>query len=114
MIKEPIFELQAELCKAIANPRRLELINALRGGEKRVNELVAIVGIPKANVSQHLSFLRHKGLVEARKEGVSIYYSLADPRILEACSIMKEVLVGQMKRSSKLFKKVSGRAFFYR
>ncbi|MGD8351845.1 MAG: metalloregulator ArsR/SmtB family transcription factor, partial [Nitrospirota bacterium] len=103
-----------ELCKAIANPRRLELINALREGEKRVNELVAIVGIPKANVSQHLSFLRHKGLVEARKEGVSIYYSLADPRILEACSIMKEVLVGQMKRSSKLFKKVSGRAFFYR
>jgi ArsR family transcriptional regulator len=109
---EDIFELQAELCKTIANPRRLEILNALRDGEKRVGDLVAILGVAKANVSQHLAFMRHKGIVRTRKEGVYIYYSLANPRILKACSIMKEVLREQMRNKGRLFKGATKRELF--
>jgi ArsR family transcriptional regulator len=100
---ERIFELQAELCKTIANPRRLEILSALKGGEKRVNDLVAIIGIPKANVSQHLAFMRRSGIVVTRKEGTYIFYSLASPKILKACAIMREVLAEQMAKNGMLF-----------
>jgi ArsR family transcriptional regulator len=100
---ERIFELQAELCKTIANPRRLEILSALKDGEKRVNDLVAIIGIPKANVSQHLAFMRRSGIVVTRKEGTYIFYSLASPKILKACAIMREVLAEQMAKNGMLF-----------
>ena len=102
---ETIFELQAELCKTMANPRRLEILSALKDGEKRVKDLVGIIGIPKANVSQHLAFMRHKGIVKTRKEGVYIFYSLTSRKILEACSIMKEVLAEQIRESGRLYSK---------
>ena len=101
---ETIFELQAELCKTMANPRRLEILSALKDGEKRVTDLVAIIGISKANVSQHLAFMRHKGIVETRKEGVYIFYSLTSSKIIKACSIMREVLIEQMERSEKILR----------
>lgn len=109
---ENIFELQAELCKTIANPKRLEILNALRDGEKRVGDLVFILGVAKANVSQHLAFMRHKGIVKTRKEGVYIYYSLASSKILKACSIMKEVLKEQMRNKGRLLKGATERELF--
>jgi ArsR family transcriptional regulator len=99
-----IFELQAELCKTIANPKRLEILSALKDGEKRVADLVETIGIPKANVSQHLAYMRHSGIVKTRKEGTFIYYSLTSPKILKACSIMREVLNEQMKIKARIFR----------
>jgi len=101
---ETIFELQAELCKTLANPKRLEILSALKDGEKRVTDLVAIIGISKANVSQHLAFMRHKGIVMTRKEGVYIFYSLTSQKIIKACSIMREVLTEQMERNGKILR----------
>jgi len=111
--EDAMFELQAGLCKAMANPKRLEILSALRAGERKVNDLVAILGVPKANVSQHLAFMRHKGIVKARKEGASIYYSLASPRILKACSIIKDVLREQMRKRGRLFREAEKSGFFY-
>ena len=101
---ETIFELQAELCKTMANPRRLEILSALKDGEKRVTDLVAIIGISKANVSQHLAFMRHKGIVMTRKEGVYIFYSLTSQKIIKACSIMREMLIEQMEENEKILR----------
>ncbi|MBI4823506.1 MAG: winged helix-turn-helix transcriptional regulator [Nitrospirae bacterium] len=97
-----LFELQAEVCKTLASPKRLEIIDVLKSGEKTVTSLVQILGIPKANISQHLSLMKHKGILRSRREGVNIYYSIANPKVVKACLLMKEVLTEQMKERSKL------------
>ncbi len=97
-----IFEIQAEICKTIASSKRLEIINALKSGEKSVTELVEILGVPKANVSQHLAMMRHKGILKTRRDGVNIYYSIAHPKVIEACSLMREVMADMMRERKKI------------
>jgi len=100
--KRNIFEMQAEVCKTIANPKRLEIIHALKDGEKTVSELVEMLGVPKANVSQHLSVMRTKGVLVNRRDGVNIYYSISNRKVIEACTLMKDVLTEQMRERSKI------------
>jgi ArsR family transcriptional regulator len=103
-----LFDLQAEVCKTLASPKRLEIINALKNGEKTVGELVEILGVPKANVSQHLAVMRHKGILNSRRDGVNIYYRIANPKVVEACGLMREVLTEQMQEKSRLIDITSG------
>jgi len=97
-----LFELQAEVCKTLASPKRLEILNALKDGEKTVSELVEILGVPKANVSQHLAVMRHKGILRSHRNGVNIFYTLASAKVIQACLLMREVLTEQMKERSRL------------
>lgn len=97
-----LYELQSEVCKTLASPKRIEILNALKDGEKTVSELVEILGVPKANVSQHLAVMRHKGILKSRREGINMYYSVSNRKVIEACILMKEVLVEQMKEKGKL------------
>jgi ArsR family transcriptional regulator, virulence genes transcriptional regulator len=90
-----IFEMQAEICKTLTNPKRIEILNALKNEEKTVTELVDALGASKANVSQHLAVMRHKGILATRREGVNIYYRVANPKVIDACTLMKEVLFEQ-------------------
>jgi DNA-binding transcriptional ArsR family regulator len=99
-----LFERQAEVCKTLASPKRLEIINCLKDGEKTVSELVDMLGVPKANVSQHLAVMRHKGVLKARRDGVNIYYSLVNQKVVRACALMREVLTEQVIESSELLK----------
>jgi ArsR family transcriptional regulator len=102
-----LFELQAEVCKTLASPKRLEIINTLKTGERTVTDLVNILGVSKANVSQHLALMRHKGILSSRREGVNIYYRVANPKVIEACTLMRDVLTEQMKEKSKFIDMVS-------
>lgn len=97
-----LFELQSEVCKTLASSKRIEIISALKDGEKSVGELVAILGVPKANVSQHLAVMRHKGILKSRREGTNIYYSVSNAKVVQACALMKDVLMEQMKEKGKL------------
>ena len=87
-----IFQLHAELCKTLANPIRLEILSLLRDGKKSVNELAALAGVRQATVSQHLAVLRQRGVVSARREGINVYYDVANPKVTKACDIIREVL----------------------
>jgi len=102
MRNKTIFDMQAEVCKTIANPKRLEIIHCLKEGEKTVSELVDILGVPKANVSQHLAVMRTKGVLVNRRDGVNIYYSISNPKVVQACTLMKDVLTEQMRERSRL------------
>lgn len=102
--KKSIFELQAEICKTLASPKRLEILHVLKNGEKTVTDLVEALGVPKANVSQHLAVMRHKGVLKSRREGVNIYYCLSNDKVMQACMLMREVLTEQMKEKSNLLK----------
>ena len=97
-----IYELHASICRTLAHPTRLEILNLLRQGERSVSELAEHIGSSLANISQHLAVLRDKGVVVSRREGVSIYYQVSNPKIIQACSLMREVLFEQLARSGEL------------
>ena len=81
-------ELIAARFKVLAEPMRLRILNALRDGEKSVTELVEELGTGQANVSKHLGLLHRHRMVARRKEGLNVYYRIADPSILELCELV--------------------------
>lgn len=87
-----LFVLIADRFKALGEPARLRLLNALRHGEKTVTELVAETGFGQANVSKHLHVLYSAGLVVRRRVGPFACYAIADDRIYALCDIMCDQL----------------------
>jgi DNA-binding transcriptional ArsR family regulator len=92
-----IYFLHAQILRTLGQPRRLMILDHLHAGEKSVGELVELLGLPQANVSQHLAMLRSQDIVATRREGNTIYYSLVDPRIVQACDLVHEFLSNRMK-----------------
>lgn len=105
-----IYEMQAEICSALANPVRLQILDLLAGGEKNASELLEVLGVPKANLSQHLAVLKDAGIIQARKEGLYQYMSLAIPKIKDACSLVRSVLLEKIaieeKKNSELIREL--------
>jgi DNA-binding transcriptional ArsR family regulator len=92
MKKDNFFFLHSDVCKTLANPKRQEILDKLRRKEMTVNELVEEIGISQANISQHLAILRSKGIVGTRRDGVNVYYSISNPKIIKAFDLISEVL----------------------
>lgn len=88
-------ELHAQVCKGLADPKRLLILNALRDGERSVGDLQAELDLPQANVSQHLAVLRDRRLVEARRDGQRVFYSVSSPKIIQAMDLLREVMSSQ-------------------
>ena len=91
------FRLHADLCKVLTDPKRLMILQALRSGERSVGDLAEMVGISLPNASQHLSVMRHAGLVATRRDGTTVFYSLAEPRIAQACDIVHQIALERMR-----------------
>lgn len=87
-LPQEAYNKNANIYKILANSKRLEVLNILKTGETGVEELLKITGLSKANLSQHLALLRHSGLVQTRREGLNIFYTIVDPRIVEPCKIL--------------------------
>ena len=81
-------ELVAAHFRALAEPARLHIVNALRAGEQTVGDLVEVTGFGTANVSKHLQLLHAAGFVSRRKEGLYVYYGLAGDDVFRLCDIM--------------------------
>ena len=97
-----IYNLQAEISKILANPIRLAILHSLRNEEKSVNELTDILGISQSNISQHLAIMRQVGIVKTRKQATNIFYSVTNPKINQACDIVREVLIDQLNHKHEL------------
>jgi len=97
--EEELVRLQAEFCKGMAHPKRIQILRTLKNGEKNVNELAKLTGIPQANMSQHLALLRQLGLLNTRRDGTNIYYSISDHRIVEACELVRICIGERLKKS---------------
>jgi ArsR family transcriptional regulator len=80
--------MHERICKSIADPKRLLMLQALRQGELNVGELAEILSISQPNASQHIAVLRDRGMVLPRREGTTIYYRLASERIIDAIDLM--------------------------
>ena len=94
--------LVAERFKALGEPARLQILSCLRGGEMTVGELVDKTGFGQANVSKHLQLLHAMSFVRRRKDGLFVYYALADKGIFQLCDAMCGRLEQEMKRDRRL------------
>jgi ArsR family transcriptional regulator len=97
-----VWELQADICQTLANPKRLQILHLLKDQELPVGAMVQALGLPKANLSQHLGLMRQKGILAARRQGTSMYYRIATPAILKACNLMRQVLQQALSEKGRL------------
>lgn len=95
-LKQELDRLHASVCKGLADPKRLLIINALRDGEMSVSDICDQLELPQSNVSQHLGILRDKGLVASRREGQKVYYSLTSLKLVEAMDLLRELMAEQL------------------
>jgi DNA-binding transcriptional ArsR family regulator len=97
-----INELQAEIMRTLAHPRRLQIIHRLATGPVEVGRLAADLRISRPNVSQHLALMRAAGVVDAVRSGREVRYALSDPGIVAACDLMRGVLARRLDRLATL------------
>jgi len=95
--------LIAERFKALSEPARLEILLSLGGGEKTVTQIVEESGLGQANVSKHLQSLHAAGFVARRKEGLYVYYFLADASVLKLCDMVHNRLEQELNARRKAF-----------
>lgn len=101
-ITPEVLDLVALRFKVLSDSARLRILNCLRGGEMTVSELVEGTGLGQANVSKHLQLLHSNGFVDRRKEGLFVYYSLADESVFKLCDMMCGRLEAELKSRRKL------------
>ena len=103
-MEKPIryYELHADTCKTFGHPKRLMIIDALRNGELTVTEISKKTNIDKSNLSQHLHSMKEKNVVNFRRAGTNIFYSLAHPNILKAYDLISVVLRGSISESQSI------------
>ena len=89
--KDRLYGQFARIGKALASPHRLEMLELLAQGERRVDSLASEMSLSLANASQHLQALRQAALVASRKQGLFVYYRLADPTVFELCTAIRIV-----------------------
>ena len=97
-LDDRVLQYVATYFKALAEPMRLKVLNALQDGEKNVSELTEIAESTQANVSKHLSLLSNHGLVKRESRGNCVYYSIADQDIYRLC----ELVCGQIGKQMSI------------
>lgn len=89
--KDRLYAQFARIGKAVGSPHRIEMLELLAQSERTVDSLATEIGLSLANASQHLQALRQAALVDSRKDGLFVYYRLADPEVFELCAAIRRV-----------------------
>ena len=106
-----VFQIHAEYCRALASPKRLAIMACLDQRELSVGQLAECLDSPLSTISRHLAVMKSKHLVKSRQEGTKVYYSPADDRIVEACTLIRTVLIDIMKSRGELAKEIDPNDF---
>jgi len=96
---EALRRFKAGVFQVLGHPTRIHIVECLREGELTVNAIQGRVGVEPANLSQHLAILRSKALVDTRREGNQIFYSLRDPLLIEVLDIMRRYFLKELEES---------------
>jgi len=102
--KQQIFEKQAQIAKAISHPLRIAVLDFLQAGPQCVCDIAEHLGSERSNVSRHLSVMTNAGVLESRKEGLKVIYTLKTPCILEFFSCVTDVLRQQVEDNTALLR----------
>ncbi len=105
-MKEDAYRLQARTIKALAHPTRLAILNLLRQEERCVCELEPALELRQANISQHLAILRKANLVTTSREGLRVFYRVADDRVFEAIDLLSSITHDQFAEARRLLSSI--------
>jgi ArsR family transcriptional regulator len=107
-VDRDFFCMHSELCKTLANDKRQMILASLRDKELSVGDLVEATGISQANLSQHLATMRAHDVVRTRRDGARVYYSIANPKLIQAFDLITEVMQESMDRRAKASESAEG------
>lgn len=106
-MKEKISQLKAELFKAIAHPTRIRILELLRNGELCVCDIFEELKVEQANTSQHLAILKKQDILQSRKDGLRVIYSIKYPEIIEVLNIADRLLLLQAEDTMNTFNRAT-------
>ena len=92
LLAQEVTQLHADICSALADPRRILILYAISDKPRNVTDLANDIGISQPAASRHLKILRDRGLVRATRQGTSVEYTLTDQRLITALDILREIL----------------------
>lgn len=107
----PIYQVKADFFKTLAHPARIRILELLRDGERSVGELIPEVGLEASHLSQQLGVLRRANVLQSRKEGSTVRYSVTDPRIFDLLEVAKAILTTTLSESRQLLADLEGLEF---
>ncbi len=105
-LRREVHHLHAEICQALSDPTRILILYELRDGMRNVGELAEALRISQPTVSRHLKVLRDRRMVRAERNGMNVYYAVADERVLQALDLLREVLAQSIEEHQYLMQGV--------
>ena len=110
----PIYQVKADFFKTLAHPARIRVLELLREGERSVGELIPEVGLEASHLSQQLAVLRRANVVQARKDGTTVRYSVTDERMFQLLEVAKAIITSTLAESTQLIAELNGLEFVER
>lgn len=103
MASVPVSEinlLHKNVCQAVNDPKRIQILYALSETPRNVTDLASILDMPQPTVSRHLGILRQRSIVDATRDGTSVVYSLANPLVVEILDLMRQLMRDVVEQQS--------------
>jgi DNA-binding transcriptional ArsR family regulator len=110
----PIYQVKADFFKTLAHPARIRVLELLRDGERSVGELIPEVGLESSHLSQQLAVLRRANVLQARKDGTTVRYSVTDERMFELLEVAKAIITSTLAESTELIAQLNDLEFVER
>lgn len=101
-LKDEINRLHAQVCSGLADPNRILILYKLAEEPHNVSDLANTLEIPQPTISRHLKVLRERGMVHSERDGQSVFYSLADRRIIKALDLLRAILADSLEEQIEL------------
>jgi DNA-binding transcriptional ArsR family regulator len=101
MINSNLVELESSFLKALAQPTRLQILYFLRDGEQCQCKIIPRMKEDQSNISRHLTHMRDMGILESRREGVSVYYKIKDKRVFRLLSLANQMIKAEVQERAK-------------
>ena len=98
----PIYRVKADFFKVLAHPARIRILEILRDGERSVGDLVPEVGIESSHLSQQLGIMRRANLVQSRKEGSTVFYSVGNKELFDLLDVARAIITSSLSESQGL------------
>ncbi len=106
LLSSPLYQVKAEFFRTLGHPARIRVLELLKGGERPVSELLPEVGIEASHLSQQLGVMRRAGIIQSRKVGASVYYSVGDPKLFELLDVAKRIITSSLAESQLLLEQM--------
>jgi ArsR family transcriptional regulator len=107
-VTRPIYQVKADFFKTLAHPARIRVLELLRDGERSVGELIPEVGLEASHLSQQLGILRRANVLQSRKEGSTVRYSVTDPRMFDLLEVARAILTSTLAETRQLLAELEG------